>query len=204
MKRIHGDIGGRQIYVYEVSSPEFWRSASHDDNPFGLKLWPGSVGVARHLGDVRGKRVLELAAGNGFTSLAAAKLGAEVLATDISEDALKLVQRAAQEQDLNVDTAIFDVLSREPLPSCDVLVVADTFYDTALASAVADRVLDAYRLNCDVLIGIGPARLAEATFLDRLSGLDFTSYPMTIELPDAKWKAKAVDVLHLSRSSLPS
>lgn len=55
-----------------------------------------SISLARNLRNVRGARVLDLGTGSGFLAILASKLGAkEVVATDISERALRDAQKNA-------------------------------------------------------------------------------------------------------------
>src|SRR3954467_3868236 len=78
--------------------------------PYWAVLWRSGVALARKLdgSDLRGRRVVELGCGLGVPSLAAARAGAEVLATDIDTDALSLVERNAQANGLAVETAVVD------------------------------------------------------------------------------------------------
>ena len=65
--------------------------------PYWAELWPSGLALARTVGglDLDGVRVLELGAGLGLPSLAAAVRGADVLATDWAEDAVELLRRNA-------------------------------------------------------------------------------------------------------------
>ena len=62
--------------------------------PYWAELWPSGVALAERVAelDLRGARVLELGAGLGLPSLAAALGGADVLATDWAEDAVELLR----------------------------------------------------------------------------------------------------------------
>ena len=89
------------IGVQEVADWSWWDEQSLDEsaNPYGAKLWPAAVAVAREIAQLplEGKSVLELGCGNGLCSLAAAASGAaSVLATDLSADALGLTADAAK------------------------------------------------------------------------------------------------------------
>jgi predicted nicotinamide N-methyase len=65
--------------------------------PYWAELWPSGVALAAHVArrDLHGLRVLELGAGLGLPSLAAALRGADVLATDWAEDAVALLRANA-------------------------------------------------------------------------------------------------------------
>jgi predicted nicotinamide N-methyase len=119
-------------------------------DPFGLVSWPGAVVAAQELSQypnlIQNKRVLVLGAGVGIEAQAAAMLGADkVTATDIHPTTLKLLQYGAEQAGLSdkIDTAILDLFSKEPLPVCDLIVVADVLYNERLAAQVAVRCLEA-------------------------------------------------------------
>lgn len=119
-------------------------------DPFGLVSWPGAVVAAQELSMypeiIQNKRVLILGAGVGIEAQAAAMLGAShVTATDIHPTTLKLLQYGAEQAGLSdtIDTAIFDLFSAEPLPVCDLIIVADVLYNERLAAQVAVRCAEA-------------------------------------------------------------
>ncbi|GAA1869121.1 hypothetical protein GCM10009836_57110 [Pseudonocardia ailaonensis] len=64
--------------------------------PHWAQLWPSGIELARAAeGIAPGTRVLEIGCGLGLPSLAAARAGADVLATDLSTTAVDLVRRSA-------------------------------------------------------------------------------------------------------------
>lgn len=134
-------------------------------DPFGLILWPGSVVAAQELKivsrtTVKDKIVLILGGGVGVEAQAAAELGAkEVLATDIHPTTLEQLRLGVQENSMisdstRVETAIFDLFSKDPLPctSADLIVVADLLYNEQLASQVVQRLAEAWHRNPKVQI----------------------------------------------------
>ena len=78
--------------------------------PYWSVLWRSGVALARELeGEaLRGLRVVELGCGLGVPSIAAARAGASVLATDACAEALALVERNAQANGVDVETATVD------------------------------------------------------------------------------------------------
>ena len=66
--------------------------------PYWAVLWRSGLALARELeGEaLRGLRVVELGCGLGVPSIAAARAGASVLATDACAEALALVERNAR------------------------------------------------------------------------------------------------------------
>jgi predicted nicotinamide N-methyase len=92
------------------------------------------VTLARELSGapLRGLGVVELGCGLGVPSLAAARGGARVLATDSDEDALDLVGRNARENGLELETARAEwadpdeLIKRAPF---DLVIAADVLYE---------------------------------------------------------------------------
>jgi predicted nicotinamide N-methyase len=104
--------------------------------PYWSVLWRSGVAVARELDGVaiRGLRVLELGCGLAVPSIAAARAGAAVLATDACGEALELVARNARANDVRVETATVDwaepdeLVGRAPF---DLVLAADVLYERA-------------------------------------------------------------------------
>ncbi len=81
-------------YVPIWQATEAWLEEQNVDPPYWAFCWPGGQAIARFLldnpGRVRGKKVIDFAAGSGVSSMAAARAGAsEVIANDI--DLLSLI-----------------------------------------------------------------------------------------------------------------
>jgi predicted nicotinamide N-methyase len=100
--------------------------------PYWAELWPSGVELADHVGrlELAGRRVLELGAGLGLPSLAAALRGAEVLATDWAEDAVELLRANAARNDvaLRVERARWDEPARFGA-GWDLVLAADVLYE---------------------------------------------------------------------------
>lgn len=102
--------------------------------PYWSVLWRSGVALARELDSeaVRGKRVLELGCGLGVPSLAAARAGADVLATDADPDALALLERNAEANEAPLETAPIKwsesdaLLERGPF---DLVLASDVLYE---------------------------------------------------------------------------
>jgi predicted nicotinamide N-methyase len=92
------------------------------------------VALARELDgtELRGRRVVELGCGLAMPSLVAARAGAEVLATDESDEALALVQHNAAANGASVETARIDwaqpseLIRRAPF---HLVLAADVLYE---------------------------------------------------------------------------
>jgi predicted nicotinamide N-methyase len=104
--------------------------------PYWAVLWRSGVALAQELdgAELRGLRVVELGCGLGAPSIAAARAGASVLATDEDPEALELVARNARLNDVRVETARVDwwdpdgLVERGPF---DLVLAADVLYERA-------------------------------------------------------------------------
>ena len=163
------------VRIYEAASQDAALDAAieTDSDPFGACCWPSAVVAARSLAaraDVAGLRILELGAGTGLASATAARLGADVVATDVSELSLELLRRAAETAAFDVQRLDFtDATAVAALGHFDVVVAADTLYEEAIARATA-RVVRASRGACIV---VDPGRPdGRRAFLDELARHD--------------------------------
>jgi 2-polyprenyl-3-methyl-5-hydroxy-6-metoxy-1,4-benzoquinol methylase len=102
--------------------------------PYWAVLWRSGVALARELEGLplRGRRVVELGCGLAVPSLAAARSGAAVLATDADAEALQLVARNAEANGVTVETMAVDwaapgeLTARAPF---DLVLAADVLYE---------------------------------------------------------------------------
>ena len=102
--------------------------------PYWSVLWRSGVALACELDGValRGLRVLELGCGLAVPSIAAARAGAAVLATDACAEALRLVARNARANAVRIETAPVDwaepneLVKRAPF---DLVLAADVLYE---------------------------------------------------------------------------
>ena len=106
--------------------------------PYWAFAWPGGQGLARYVLDhpewVRGKRVLDFAAGSGVAAVAAMKAGAAyALAVDIDELALTAAQMNAALNGVVVDVA--DGIDMEkPVKKFDLIIAGDVCYQQAMSA----------------------------------------------------------------------
>jgi predicted nicotinamide N-methyase len=102
--------------------------------PYWSVLWRSGVALARELDGeaLQGLRVVELGCGLAVPSIAAARGGADVIATDGDSDALELVLRNAEANGVPVETDMVDwgdpdeLVARGPF---DLVLGADILYE---------------------------------------------------------------------------
>jgi predicted nicotinamide N-methyase len=102
--------------------------------PYWAVLWRSGVALARELDgiELQGLRVVELGCGLAVPSIAAARAGADVLATDSDAEALELVARNARANDIRIETATVDWAQPEELirrAPFDLVLAADVLYE---------------------------------------------------------------------------
>ena len=135
--------------------------------PYWAELWPSGVALATYVGerDLRGCRVLELGAGLGLPSLAAALRGADVLATDWAEDAVALLRANAARNGvgLRAEVARWDEAERFGA-GWDVVLAADVLYEQRNAAQLLALLP---RLDAREIVVAEPGRPFAKDFLAR-------------------------------------
>jgi predicted nicotinamide N-methyase len=136
--------------------------------PYWAVLWRSGVALARELDglELGGRRVIELGCGLGLPSIAAARAGARVLATDIDPEALELLEHNAFENRVRIETAVADwaapdeIVERGPF---DLALVADVLYERQSVAALLSLLP---RLAAEAWIA-DPARPAASAFIEQ-------------------------------------
>jgi len=108
--------------------------------PYWAFPWVGGQALARHILDnpelVKGRRVLDFAAGCGIVAIAAARSGAQsVLAAEIDPMALAAIALNAANNGVDVALTGENVLERPDCP-WDVVVAGDVCYERPMAEKV--------------------------------------------------------------------
>jgi predicted nicotinamide N-methyase len=166
------EVGGRVVRVVRPREPDelLDEEAFERDEflPYWAELWPSAVELAQALAgrELTGARVVELGCGLALPSIAAALRGAEVLATDWSEDALRFARLNAERNGAEVEAVRVDwgapagLLARAPF---DLVLAADVLYERRNADLLVPLLP---RLAAEVLLA-DPGRPAQRGFLDR-------------------------------------
>jgi SAM-dependent methyltransferase len=115
------DSWAESIDVDDVMVDEFFEACTSPENRI----------ILERLGDIRGKKVLELGCGAGEASVYLAKKGAVVTATDLSAGMLRVVEKVASKHGVHVST--------RQTPS-DALDFPDSSFDIAYAANLLHHV----------------------------------------------------------------
>ena len=107
--------------------------------PYWAFAWAGGQALTRFLMDhpdwVKGKRVLDFAAGSGLSAIGAAKAGAAIVqAAEIDDYAIAAIALNARINDVAIDLAREDLVGVEP--RWDVVLAGDVCYERPMAERV--------------------------------------------------------------------
>jgi predicted nicotinamide N-methyase len=160
--------------------------------PFWSFPWAGGQALARYVLDhpelVRGRRVLDLAAGSGLVAIAAARAGAgAVIANDVDAYAAAAQELNAKANGVRLTVVNADLLEGDT--DADVVLAGDICYERDLTQRMLGFLLRARSRGADVLVG-DPGR----TYLPREHLDEVAAYevPTTLELEDAVTKRTTV------------
>jgi predicted nicotinamide N-methyase len=171
-------VGGRNINIIRPRSAEDLISESDFERderlPYWAELWPASTILANFVArDPRPRGTLiELGAGVGLVSIAAALAGHKVTATDYYEDALAFA-RANSFRNLGyeIETALVDWRAVSPeLKRFEVVLASDVLYESRYAPLVAG-VIDRCLADHGVGYVADPGRVAANAFVDACTDL---------------------------------
>ena len=139
------DIAVRRYGDLYLVHPADWEQLRHEEGgagrgvPYWARPWPSGLALAAVPAPGAGARVLELGCGLAAPSIAAARGGADVLATDGSTDAVAFAAHSLALNEVTGEVAHADwlehgdaLVERGPW---DVVLAADVFYTAANVQA---------------------------------------------------------------------
>lgn len=143
------------VALWEAMAVEQGRTA--EEPPFWAAAWPGGLALARYVLDhpdlVAGRSVLDLGAGGGLVSVAAAMAGAaRVVASEIDPFGLAAIPENAALNGVAGIEPVGDLLG-EPPPAVDVVLAGDVCYDRLMTERVLPFLDAARAAGAEVLIG---------------------------------------------------
>ena len=131
-------IGTADLVISRPQSPERLIDEERFDDreflPYWAELWPSGVALAGYVAGLAlaGRSVLELGCGLGLPSLAAARAGGVVLATDWAPEAVELVAANAARNGIELATGVLawdEDADQRLLGRFDVVLAADVLYE---------------------------------------------------------------------------
>jgi predicted nicotinamide N-methyase len=142
--------------------------------PYWAELWSSSVALAHDVSmrSLRGRRTLELGCGLGLPSIAAARAGGRVVASDWSAEAIAAAAANAERNGVEIETLLCAwaapaaLVERAPW---DLVLASDVLYERRnvdLLLALLPRLVDE---RGQVLIA-DPSRVPAEDFLERAVG----------------------------------
>jgi predicted nicotinamide N-methyase len=139
--------------------------------PYWAELWSSSVALAHDVSmrSLRGRRTLELGCGLGLPSIAAARAGGRVVASDWSAEAIAAAGANAERNGVEVETLLCSWVAPAALVErapWDLVLASDVLYErrnVELLLALLPRLVDE---RGQVLIA-DPSRVPAEDFLER-------------------------------------
>ncbi len=140
--------------------------------PYWAQVWPAAKALCEVLAAepelVKGKTVLEIAAGLGLPSLLAAQFAKDVTATDYFPDAVEIMKRSAAHNQLSaMHCLVMDWNDMDKKLQPDVLLLSDINYDPESFDTLLVLLSDFIRKGTVVLLST-PQRLVAKSFMERL------------------------------------
>lgn len=153
--------------------------------PYWAFAWPGGQALARYVLDhperVRGRRVLDLAAGCGVAAIAAAKASAAaVTATDIDAMAASAMALNAALNDVTIAVTTRD-LTQSPPEAWDVVLAGDVCYERPMARTMLAWLRQCVETGASVLMADPGRAYLPNSGLDEIARYEV---PTSLDLED--------------------
>ncbi len=183
-----------------ISPEEFVKD---EQMPYWAEIWPAAVALTEFIIgelDVAGKKTVEIGAGVGMASVAAAKMGASVTATDYSEEALRFIRLNALKNSVGLNTERLDWRCVTSEDRFDVLFAADVLYERVNLLPIVNAVDKLIKHEGHAYIADPRRRLAEQFLeLSFENGFSVKSYAKSFSRGTQKIP---VNIYRLSKSCL--
>lgn len=186
-------------YLPIWQATEDWLETQNVDPPYWAFCWPGGQAVARYLLGhpemVRGKHVIDFAAGCGVASLAAARCGASrVIGNEIDPVAIAAMRLNAEANALTIETSDTDWLQGPPgSPEADVVIAGDVCYEREMTARAMDWLRGHAAKGRLVLLGDPGRNYFTADRLEELARYDI---PTSLQLENRGLRETTVWRVH--------
>ena len=186
------------------------RAGALQPPPFWAHAWPGGLALARLVLDapelVRGKRVLDFASGCGVSAIAAARCGADVVATEVDAFARAAIEENAALNEVTLLVTSDDVIDRDD--GWDVILVGDVFYQAELSRKVMAWLLRLHVRGAQVRIGDPGRSFLPMDLLECVARFEVppvSSWDSVVDRPARVWRPRpALPALARSSQRSPS
>lgn len=177
--------------IWEATEASLARSGV--EPPYWAFAWPGGQALARFVLDdaalVRGKRVLDFAAGCGLAAIAAAKAGAaHVLAAELDPLAATAARLNAAANGVAIETVAADLLATPP-SGWDVILAGDVCYEARMTARVIPWLRQAADAGTLVLLADPGRAYLPSEGIEALASYDV---PVTRELEDRELRRTVI------------
>ena len=159
-----------------VSLKSTYETLKSNDNstsfPFWAKIWPSAkamtVFLQNNLHNIESKKVLEIGAGIGLPSFSIASQATELIISDYSNDAIKLIQKNIDHLKLTNTKALYLDWNDFPLEiKADTILLSDTNYDPTQIDPLL-KLINHYLANGTTIIISTPERITANPFVNEL------------------------------------
>lgn len=153
--------------------------------PFWAKIWPSAhalcIFLKNNLDLIKSKNVLEIGAGIGLPSFSIAQNAKEVLITDHSNEAIKLIQKNIDHLNLSNAKALhFDWNNFPKDLKIDTILLSDINYDPTQIESVLKLINFFSAKGCSIIIST-PERITATSFANAIQSLIKLSIIQRIE-----------------------
>lgn len=140
--------------------------------PFWGKIWPSSIALCSYLAEnieiVRHKTVVEIAAGLGLPSFFISPIAKSVICSDISHDAISVIQRSITLQPFqNITAQQMDWKDSHLFPSADIVLLSDVNYHKDDLETLFEWIRNLIQAGKTIILST-PERIVARDFLQKL------------------------------------
>lgn len=176
-------------FIPEADALQQWYQQQQKTNeyapaPYWAQVWASAYALCNFLAErnelIQNKTVVELAAGLGLPSLLAAQTASSVLCSDVSEDAVQLMQASIAQNKLSNCTA--SVIDWNKLPdelTADVILLSDINYEPQVFATLYKVFVSFLEQGVTIILST-PQRLMAKPFIEQLQPFIKESFSATI------------------------
>jgi methyltransferase-like protein 23 len=173
-----------ELFVPAVKETQEAYASGKISFPFWSKIWPASIALTGLILENRemfaGQRIIEIAAGLGLPSIAAASVAKTVHCTDKEPEAIAVVDKTIRHLGIhNMTTESLDWNKIEKFPEADLILMSDVNYDPSCFPVLQKLFLASLAKGSAILLST-PQRLMAKDFITPL--LPFSTIQASMEI----------------------